>query len=167
MLAALILVLLGGCTGEEREYVPEAEVYRSWQSTTDNELDYPIPGHENNYRKIFINDRGTEYRRSEESGQWEYRFPEGTKILKEIYEGFDAPRDAEPQRITAMIKAPKHESARGGWLWVVEDGTSGEERLISGEFCITCHSNANESHPYGDGNPQEQYRDYVYFIPSR
>ncbi len=32
-------------------------------------------------------------------------------------------------------------------------------------FCITCHANANEKHPYGDKNPNEEFRDYVYFVP--
>jgi len=34
-----------------------------------------------------------------------------------------------------------------------------------GNFCITCHANANEKQSYGDGNPAEEFRDYVYFVP--
>ena len=46
--------------------------------------------------------------------------------------------------------------------WDFPDGT-----VITkvGNFCITCHSNANEKHPYGDGNANEEFRDYVYFVP--
>jgi hypothetical protein len=34
-----------------------------------------------------------------------------------------------------------------------------------GNFCVTCHANANEKHPYGDRNPREEFRDYVFFVP--
>jgi hypothetical protein len=46
--------------------------------------------------------------------------------------------------------------------WDFPDGTV---IIKVGNFCITCHSNANEKHPYGDGNANEEFRDYVYFVP--
>ncbi len=165
LLTGLCCLALLSCGEEEVDLVPAS--YGDWSRTTEEELDYPIPGHENNYRKIYINDRGLEYTVEKEQGETRYRFPEGTKIIKEIYEGFDPTEDEEPIRITAMVKAPSHIKARGGWLWVIEDGETGEESIFSGEFCITCHSNANEQHPYGDGNPEEEFRDYVYFVPPR
>ena len=167
VLCALLCLLLSSCGEEELDLVPDSDSYESWSKTTEQELDYPIPGHENNYRRIYINDRGLEYTVEEQEGKTRYRFPKGTKILKEIYEGFDPAAGEKPIRITAMIKRPSHEEARGGWLWVIEDGDSGEENIFSGEFCVTCHSNANEQHPYGEGNPQEEFRDYVYFVPPR
>ena len=65
-----------------------------------------------------------------------------------------------------MIKAPEHEHARGGWLWVVKDLESNEERIIDYRLCFDCHADANDRHPYGDGNPEGEDRDYV-FLPYR
>jgi len=45
---------------------------------------------------------------------------------------------------------------------VYSPGTA-KETVITEEFCITCHGNANESHPYGDKNPNNEYRDYLFF----
>jgi hypothetical protein len=160
---------LGGCGEREGEaLIPEE--YESWQRTTTKELDYPIPGHENNYRRIYINPTGMEYRVEERDGRRHYRFLEGSLIVKEVYQGFDPPEGREPARLTAMLKRPGDERARGGWIWILkplEDGETGAEQIITGEFCVTCHSNANEAHPYGDGNPEGEFRDYVYFPPSR
>jgi two-component system, sensor histidine kinase YesM len=39
----------------------------------------------------------------------------------------------------------------------------GKEAVFMGNFCITFHANANEKHPCGDGNPNEEFRDY--FVP--
>jgi hypothetical protein len=139
--------------------------YVSWQRTTEVELNYPIPGHENNYRRIFINSRGMNFTAKEQNGKLRYSFPEGTVIVKEIYQGFDPAEEEEPVRLTAMVKRPDDERARGGWLWVLKPLESGKEQVITGEFCVTCHSNANEPHPYGDGNPREEFRDFVYFVP--
>jgi hypothetical protein len=163
---AVFLLLLGSCAGEQKEaLIPAAEEYRSWPRTTDTELNYPIPGHENNYRKIYISPDGLDYSKTESSGRVRYSFPPGTVIIKEIYQGFDPPKNEEPMRLTAMVKQPEADRSRGGWIWVMKNTASGKERIITEEFCVTCHSNANESHPYGDGNPREEFRDFVYFLP--
>ena len=62
-----------------------------------------------------------------------------------------------------MLKRPGHPQARAGWLWIVKDIPSGKETIISEEFCVTCHANANERHPYGDRNPTEDFRDFLFF----
>ena len=92
-------------------------------------------------------------------------FPEGTIIAKEIYAGSSPEPGAEPTMVTAMVKDPEHPAARGGWVWVVKDLSMGKERIITGDFCFTCHGNANEGHPYGDKNKDENFRDFVFFIP--
>ena len=71
--------------------------------------------------------------------------------------------DKEPFQLTIMIKDREHPSARGGWIWLVKDTRTGEEKIIDIEFCITCHANANEPHPYGDMNKNAEFRDYVFF----
>lgn len=40
---------------------------------------------------------------------------------------------------------------------------SGDESVITQEFCVTCHSNANEEHSYSDGNVNNDFRDFVFF----
>jgi hypothetical protein len=63
-----------------------------------------------------------------------------------------------------MVKEPGDPRAKCGWLWITKE-QGGEERVFEGNFCVTCHANANERHPYFDGNPREEFRDYVFFPP--
>lgn len=37
--------------------------------------------------------------------------------------------------------------------------------MFTGNFCVTCHTNANEGHPHFDKNKNLEFRDYVYFVP--
>lgn len=151
-----ILLLLSGCSNRKNEpLVPDD--YGGWKETTDIELNYPIPGHENNYRKIFINDIGLK-----RTGP-PHDYPDGTIIIKEIYEGFDYNAGRKPMMLTVMIKDRENPLARGGWLWIVKDSATKEENILTQEFCITCHGNANEEHPYGDLNMNNEFRDYVFF----
>jgi hypothetical protein len=148
---------------EQGVRVPDASEYRRWEQPIQRILDYPIPGHEDNRRRIFINPRGTEVRteRRENRVYWEY--PEGTIIVKEIIAGLQGQDTDYPFQITAMIKAPEDPRSRGGWLWIAKAVDSGEVTIIDWEFCFDCHANANEPHPYGDGNPADEFRDYVFF----
>ena len=75
------LLLLVSCRKQEEEpLIPGAQEYQSWDQPVAEILDYPIPGHENNRRRIFINAAGTEVRvdRRENRAYWEY--PEGTGL---------------------------------------------------------------------------------------
>ncbi|RPJ03990.1 MAG: hypothetical protein EHM28_14230, partial [Spirochaetaceae bacterium] len=72
--------------------------------------------------------------------------------------------DAKPTSLTVMIKSPDDPRARGGWLWIVKNPATNRETVMRNQFCITCHANANESHPYGDKNPNREFRDYVFFV---
>lgn len=154
VLAAAVL-FFSGCAEEEKSFL--SDTYADWTRINREELDYPVPGHESNYRIIYMNETGT--------GAGGYPFPAGTVIIKEIFEGLDPEEGAAPVMLTAMVKAPDHDAARGGWLWIVKDLSSDNERIIREEFCLTCHDNANEEHPYADGNPSGEFRDYVYFVP--
>jgi hypothetical protein len=166
LMSILALGFLISCGEEEKaELVPSS--YEDWRTTTEEELDYPIPGHMNNYREIYINSAGLDYTVEEREGRTHYFFPTGTVIIKEIYDGFDPSEGEPPVQLTVMVKKPEDPRSRGGWLWVMENVETGEEQVIDGEFCITCHSNANERHPYGDGNPDEEFRDFVFFLPTR
>jgi hypothetical protein len=66
---------------------------------------------------------------------------------------------------TVMVKAPDDPRAKGGWIWLVKDLASGKETVFTTNYCVTCHANANEKHPYGDKNPGEEFRDYLFIIP--
>lgn len=156
--------LLSSCQKAERgPLIPETSVYRGWEQPIRITLDYPIPGHEDNRRRIFINPEGTEVgvERRENRVYWEY--PEGTIIVKEIIAGLEGEDTDHPFQITTMIKAPEDPQSRGGWLWVAKSIDSGEETIIDWEFCFDCHANANEPHPYGDGNTANEFRDYVFY----
>lgn len=164
LLLTVLLTLLTGCSRQETvDFIPAD--YRSWPRTTNTTLQFPIPGHEDNLRKIYINPEGLDYDRELEDGKLHYFFPEGTVIVKEVYDGFDPAPDEPPKQLTVMVKKPEHPKAQGGWLWIVAPSAEGRENIVENEFCLTCHSNANEQHPYDDGNPREQFRDYVFYLP--
>ena len=164
LLSAAVLLMIVGCKSEsEVNFIPED--YREWPATTDTKLQFPIPGHEDNLRKIYINPQGLEYKKTSEAGTNRYFFPEGTVIVKEIYQGFTPGPKAAPAQLTVMVKKPEHPKAQGRWLWIVASSAEGQENIVENEFCLTCHSNANEQHPYADGNPKEEFRDYVFYLP--
>jgi hypothetical protein len=163
-MAAVVLglLLLGACRKEEAGPLLPGD-YTGWARTTEKVLDYPIPGHEDRGRRIYINRRGTEVRVGAASGRVTWSYPEGSIIVKEIFGGLEVREGDKPVMLTAMVKDMESPQARGGWVWVVKDLASGNERIIDWEFCVDCHANANEPHPYGDKNEGNEFRDYVYF----
>jgi hypothetical protein len=166
MLFMVGILLFASCHQKKQvSLVPDG--YRAWQQTTDTELNYPIPGHENNYRIIYINATGENVQITPKKNRVFYEYPEGTMIVKEIYKGLGDPeKGTMPEQLTVMIKNARHPQARGGWIWIVKNMQTKEETVIDYEFCVDCHANANEPHPYGDKNPNGDFRDYVYFPPT-
>lgn len=162
-----LLVLIGVAACRSNRTIPLVPAdYHSWQQPTQSLLNYPIPGHESHFRKIFINQIGMTVRITENNQRMFYDFPEGTIIVKEIYEGLEPPAtDEPPLTLTVMIKQSDHPQARGGWLWVVKNINTQKEQIIDYELCVDCHANANEKHPYGDQNPRNAFRDFVFFPP--
>jgi len=139
------------------------EDYASWNKTTAVQLDYPIPGHESSARTIFMNGAG--FRFASAAGRVE--FPPGTVIVKEI-RPLGAAAAAQPApMLTVMVKRPDDERARGGWLWIVRDTATRADTVFTSDFCLRCHGNANEAHPYADRNPSGEFRDYVFFVPGK
>lgn len=140
--------------------------YRSWRMTTETALNYPVPGHEDHFRKIYINPTGEKFTRTVTNNRVFCKFPEGTIIIKEIYAGLEEPGSQEnPVTLTVMMKDAEHPEARGGWVWLAQNYATKETNVLDYELCVDCHANANERHPYGDGNPDQEFRDYVYFPP--
>jgi len=164
LVAPFLGALLTGCPGRAAiVYAPPD--YPSWRRTTNAVLDYPIPGHQDRLRIPRMNDTGFGTQPTVESGKRRWDFPEGTVIVKEVYRTPTPAQGEGPIQLTIMVKAPRDPRAQGGWLWVTRELPGGRDAVFSGTFCITCHANANEKHPYGDGNPNEEFRDYVYFVP--
>ena len=86
--------------------------------------------------------------------------------MKEIYDDLIPPeKEEEPVSLTVMIKNSQHPKSQRGWIWIVKNLQTREERVIEYQFCFDCHANANEPHPYGDKNPTGSDRDYVFFPP--
>ena len=158
------LLWLASCSAPPRPAMVPAD-WPSWRKTTNIELNYPIPGHEDKYRVIRINDLGWNYAAGSTEGRMD--FPRGTIIAKEIYSTSSPKAGDAPSKLTVMVKAPDDPDARGGWIWIVKDLATGGETVMTGAFCYICHNNANESHPYGDRNPREEFRDFVFFPPGR
>ncbi len=163
VIACLIIVVVSSCTEETKIYVPSD--YADWEKTVDNPLTHPIPGHTSRWRVIHINETGTDVLiETVEDEEQRYTYPEGTILVKENYEG-EGEGGGELEGITAMIKTPGDPNSVGGWVWVMKDPDTGNERIFSesANFCFICHSNANDRHPYGDRNRSEEFRDYVYY----
>ncbi|MDP3178029.1 MAG: cytochrome P460 family protein [Spirochaetaceae bacterium] len=139
--------------------------YGSWARTTNVPLDYPVPGHMEYYRIARINPVGAATRARSEDGSRRWDFPAGTVIVKEIYPSSKPSPGERPSALTIMAKQPEDPRARGGWLWITRSLPDGKESVFAGNFCVTCHANANEAHPYGDRNKALEFRDYVFFVP--
>lgn len=161
----IIIVGFAACQQKEQPKLTP-DNYRSWSKTVETLLDYPIPGHESNCRIIYINAKGENVRPTEKNGRLFYAYPEGTIVVKEIYRGLKQPKEDEtPIKLSVMIKDSQHPQSQSGWLWIVTIPANREERIIDHNLCVDCHTNANEPHPYGDKNPNSDFRDFVYFPP--
>jgi len=160
--ACLFLAGLTACS--EKKGVPMVpQRYEGWSRVNAVELDYPIPGHMDNYRVIYINDIGKGYRVETRGNSTYHVYPEGSIILKEIYESPSRVEGEKPGSLTVMVKDSDHPDAREDWVWIVKDLKTNQEQVMTQEFCVTCHSNANEEHFYGDGNKNGEFRDFVFF----
>jgi len=160
----MILVSLGSCSAK-KSVADEIDLagYENWERTTNEALNFPIPGHESNFRRIYMNKAGMEYRQKAGMGT-ALDYPDGTIVVKEIYSGLSEPKpEQKPIVLDLMIKQKKSRDGRGGWLWVVRNLASGQDMLMKGDFCVNCHDSANEEHPYGDKNPTKAFRDFLFY----
>jgi hypothetical protein len=163
LISTVVCVALASSCAQKKDLIPAD--YTTWERTVKEVLKYPIPGHISSYRKIYINETGEKTTETKDkNGRDTYLYPDGTIIVKELYDAATYTDNSKPQSLTVMIKDAKDPLARGGWLWIMKALPDGKERIIGSSFCITCHANANEPHPYGDHNPDGDFRDYV-FLP--
>ena len=156
-----LIVLVAGCTADSPPLL--GHDYTAWEQTTTAVLDFPVPGHGDGLRQIYANPAVFE---TVLNADGSITYPAGAIFVKEVYASSNPDPDAEPAMLLGMVKRPDDEHARGGWVWISRDPESGAETLFDDEFCVTCHANANESHPYGTGNPTEAFRDYVFHTPA-
>ena len=162
LLMPAVLSVLASCGAEEQ--VPLVSMdYSGWEQTVDEPILRTIPGHGETVRRIFINDVGASVEPQTSGSDTHWDYPDGTVIVKEVFSGEAPDLSSDPDALAVMIKNPDDERARGDWIWVVRDVASGAERIFDNTYCITCHGDANENHPYMDGNPEEEFRDYVFF----
>ncbi len=162
LLFPAVFLFLISCQKKEVSVPVVPGNYKDW-TVTAADLNYPIPGHENHYRKIFINPKGEEVQITENNGRIFYNYPGGTVVIKEIYPTLSPEKGTKPISLTVMIKDPDNPKSRDGWVWIVKDLEKNSEKIIDYEFCFDCHTNANEPHQYGDGNPDGEFRDYLFF----
>lgn len=163
LLGCVAVATLAGCANEPELVLPDLS-YEAWTPTTTAALDFPVPGHGAGLRRVFMNDIGWS---ASPTPARDITYPDGTVVVKEVFATAAPSADALPQALTIMVKDSDSEMARDGWIWLVKDPVTGEETLFADPFCIACHENANEEHPYADGNSQEYFRDYLFHPPIR
>lgn len=161
---AFVAIIFGACA-RKAEKIYATPDYPTWRKTTDIVLDYPIPGHMDRLRIPRMNAIGFSVVPTLVGGKLRWDFPENTVIVKEVYAKPKPAPGEGPVQLTIMVKAPKDPRSQGGWLWLTRDLPDGKEEAFTGNYCVTCHSNANEGHPYFDRNQNLEFRDYVYFVP--
>jgi len=158
--AAMALVTIGGCTSS---LIPPN--WGSWERLTAPGLPGPIPGHEEPIRVTYVNPLVETARMVTQNGVPSLEYPAGSIIVKAGFKGAAAAGQAElPAKLYVMVKNPADPRARGGWLWIVRNGTDPKEIVVDAPYCVDCHGYANKANPYGDRNPGEVFRDYV-FLP--
>ncbi len=156
------LLITAGCAEEEAATLVDPN-YREWSQTVPDTIRGQVPGHGDTLRRIYINDVGTAVVTTEdENGAVDYDYPAGTVIVKEAFNE-EPTTNESPDAITAMVKSPGTDEARGGWIWISKDPETGAEDRSLGDFCLTCHESANEEHPYGGRNVNGEFRDFVFY----
>ena len=164
--ATAIAACLASCSGGEVSLVPAD--YRSWSRATERPLDYPVPGHLDNYRVVYANDAARRWSTETRDGRTIVTYPAGAVFVKEVYAGSGRPAEgASPQMLTVMVKAPGDRRAVRGWLFVTRNPATGEEGVVKQQLCAECHAAANDRHTYGEGNPAGELRDGVFIRPPR
>ena len=159
----ILLLFLFSCANEKEEILVPDD-YSDWKLLTKTELNYFVPGHESRYRIPYINSIGEEVEIKEDAdGKKEYNYKKGTIIIKEIYPTLTLRDGDKPIMLTVMVKNPEHPNAQGGWVWIVKQLDNNKEIQFKSDMCVNCHAGANGPHPYDDGNPPGEFRDYVFY----
>lgn len=155
---------MGGCAPRKPQSLLPDDV-SAWKQPPQPVLNYRIPGHENRFRVIYMNDKAITATPVQVGGKTVWDYPEGAVIAKEIYAGNPPAPGEKPLMIDGMVKASSDPRSQSGWIWVIREVSSGKETVFTTNFCSNCHANANISHPYGDKNPLNEGRDSVFFPP--
>ena len=156
--ATALAIVLVGCS---HPLIPAD--WPSWERMTAAPAEGAVPGHEERFRIAYVNTQGQAVKPVVANGAVNWKYPDGSIILKAGYTGSAPPGTGEtPSKLSVMMKRPGDPRARGGWLWVVRDMASGVESVIDAPYCVDCHGYANGPNPYGDKNASGDFRDYVY-----
>lgn len=160
---ALLALVLTACQEETFARIDQADNYPNWNISHAGDLVEQVPGHPVFLRRIYANDAAYNV---DPDSDGNVVFPEGALFMKEMYFGEVPDDSAGPDALVGMYKDSTDPRNRGGWVWFSQDPATGQQTVLDEEFCITCHANANEEHPYGDRNIAEAFMDYVYYPPA-
>jgi hypothetical protein len=159
--ALLFLIILfgAGCKNSKSDIytVPD---YKDWKKPVPEVLNYPVPAHGTENRVIYGNDLAFKVGYTLNNGRKIYRFPDGAVIIKENFAPEDTELKGKPD-LTIMVKDSAGEGALDGWHYYMKHGDE-PAMPVRNKMCIDCHSAANESFPYFDKNPDEDFRDYIF-----
>jgi len=163
---ACFLFLAGSSCEKEEPKPPVNPIpadYTSWNQPAGHPLEYPIPGHGKSRRIIFANKVALQAKiQKDENNNDAVNFPDGSIIVKEVYQqNNDGTFKTDPQ-LTVMVKDRNNKDAQKGWLFYVKNPGNEPPTLIKNLTCIGCHEAANENHPYFDNNLKSIFRDYVF-----
>lgn len=162
LLATFAVLVMAGCNNDETvDLIPEN--FFDWTRTTQETLNYPIPGHGESMRYIYINQTGIESVQQTGSTS-DLNFSDGSILVKTVHTSSDSPEGENIRSITAMVKDSGNQEAIDGWIWIMVNPSTGKENITQSNTCVVCHETANDLNAFGDGNPEGVYRDYV-FIP--
>ncbi|MFW5863019.1 MAG: cytochrome P460 family protein [Spirochaetota bacterium] len=160
VLAAAALMLHCGKKTADTFTLPEN--YRQWKNPVDRVITYPVPGHGEGARLIFANDKSFDPRIKEGNLYDSIIMQDGSVIIKESYQSKADIGKSDPL-VYVMVKDTSVKDAQDGWLYYMKK-PNGILQRFKGKMCHECHAAANESHPYFDGNPKANFRDYL-FVP--
>ena len=167
-LCVSVLFAATACDKKEKQPVAPVPVdYQSWKKPLPKSLDYPIPGHGDSRRIVYINKKGLEATFvKDRNNRTAVDFPDGSILIKEVFKREGVGYGTIPQ-LVVMVKDRHNQEAQDGWLYYVRNPGSPQVTLIKSQFCVGCHDAANEVHPYFDNNLEGMYRDYVFLNVAR
>lgn len=144
------------------EFIVPAD-YKSWKQPANKILSYSVPGHGKSFRRIYANDKAFQVRISNNDSEKKYIFPDGTIFIKETFQKEEDVDNKNPG-LTIMIKDSLNEKGTDGWIYLMKEPDKENPVQIESKLCTGCHTAANDTHPYFDGNQAENFRDYI-FVP--
>jgi cytochrome P460 len=155
-----ISILFSSCSKDKDRNFTIPKDYRSWEKPVKKVLDYQITGHGNSFRIMYANEISyTAKRIKAKNGNWKVIMPEGSVIIKEMYNKRKDINKKDPT-CTIMVKGKKGDPDFGWSYYMKKPGN--KIMKVESKMCIGCHEAANERHPYFDKNKEGIFRDFLF-----